>query len=296
MEDKIPARPFFRPSLRWTILALSLIAISMNFSCASYLGTTAASFMRRAKDDPDPNVRYLAYVKLAQPRTYDNPEQKAEAVKLLLNKLDQGKEPVATRAQIVKTLAALRDPAAHDAIVKAVNDTEPMIRVQACRALGKLGRPEDATILTRVMSLDSLEDCRIAAIESLGQLKSADPRIHAVLVAGLRHEDPATRLASLDALRAITGKDLGIDPAAWQTILPNDQPKPETLIASPGATAPVYPPRPTPLAPIDLKTETAAYPSNPAQSPSRQQASAPILLPDNYPTHNPNLPATPAPR
>ena len=40
------------------------------------------------------------YVKLAQPRAYDSPEQKAEAVKLLLSKLDQGKEPVAADGQV----------------------------------------------------------------------------------------------------------------------------------------------------------------------------------------------------
>ena len=44
-------------------------------------------------------------------------------------------------------------------------DAEGVVRVQACLALGKVGLPEDATVLARVMTLDVLEDCRIAAIE-----------------------------------------------------------------------------------------------------------------------------------
>ena len=91
--------------------------------------------------------------------------------------------------------------------------------MQACRALGKVGRPEDATVLARVMTVDTLEDCRIAAIEGLGELKANDPRIMQVLVAGMEHDDPAIRLASLKALRSITGMDRGVDPAAWRDAL-----------------------------------------------------------------------------
>ena len=32
----------------------------------------------------------------------------------------------------------------------------------------------------------------------------------------MEHEDPAIRLASLNALRKLTGKDQGTNPAAWR--------------------------------------------------------------------------------
>ena len=102
-------------------------------------------------------------------------------------------------------------------IIKAVNDVEnAVIRVEACRALGKVGQPEDATMLARIMTVDKLEDCRIAAIEGLGLLKANDPRIYGILLDGMEHDDPAIRLECLRSLRAITGKDFGIDPAAWR--------------------------------------------------------------------------------
>ena len=73
-----------------------------------------------------------------------------------------------------------------------------MIKIEACRALGKVGRPEDATVLAQTMTLDNLEDARIAAIEGLADLKSKDPRIYKVLLDGMEHEDPAIRLAALE--------------------------------------------------------------------------------------------------
>ena len=117
---------------------------------------------------------------------------------------------------ICRTLGELRDPRPHDLLVKAASNSEAVIKIEACRALGKVGRPEDATVLAQIMTLDNLEDARIAAIEGLAELKSKDPRIYKVLLDGMEHEDPAIRLASLNALRKLTRKDLGTDPAAWR--------------------------------------------------------------------------------
>jgi HEAT repeat protein len=184
--------------------------------CSTYVGTTARSFLNHVRTDPDPNVRFVAYSKLGSTDAYDTEEQKREAVTILMEKFERGNEPVASRAMICRTLGELRDPRAHDLLVKAVSSQEPMIKVEACRALGKVGRPEDATILAQTMSLDNLEDARIAAIEGIAGLRTKDPRIFKVLLDGMEHEDPAIRLASLNALRKLTRKDLGTDPAVWK--------------------------------------------------------------------------------
>ena len=109
MEGTPMSGPKWPKGLGWSFVAVSAIAAS---GCSNYVGTTAASFLRRVRDDPDPNLRYVAYTKLAQPRCYDSAEQKAEAVRTLLAKLDAGKEPMATRAVILNTLGALGDPSA----------------------------------------------------------------------------------------------------------------------------------------------------------------------------------------
>lgn len=226
MHGTFPTRRVFG-WLSMTVLALFLAGQA---GCSQFIGTTAQSYLMKIRDSPDPNIRYLAYAKLASPACYDNPGQKTEAVRTLVAKLEGAQEPVATRAVICRTLGELRDPSAREPLIKAVNDPEGLVRVQACRALGKVGKPEDATILARVMTVDTLEDCRIAAIEGLGELKAKDARIMQILVMGMDHDDPAIRLASLEALRNITGLDRGVDPAAWR-----DAVLPQTASAPPAA-------------------------------------------------------------
>ena len=195
------------------LVAAAAVALA---GCTTYVGTTARSFLGHVRNNPDPNVRFLAYSKLASPDAYDSPEQKSEAAAVLIDKLERGREPVATRAIICRTLGELREPKARDVLIKSVSSSEAVVKIEACRALGKVGRSEDATVLAQIMALDNLEDARIAAIEGLAELKTKDPRIFVVLLDGMEHEDPAIRLASLTALRSLTRKDYGTDPAAWR--------------------------------------------------------------------------------
>jgi HEAT repeat protein len=205
------ARWLARLALTSTVVAVSAAG------CSTYIGTTSKSFLHQVRENPDPNVRYLAYAKLGVPSVYESDAQKDEAVRILIAKLKEAKEPVAVRAVIIRSLGNLGDRRAREEIIKAANDVEnAVIRVEACRALGKVGLVEDATILARIMTIDKLEDCRIAAIEGLGLLKAHDARIYQILLDGMDHPDPAIRLECLRTLRSITGKDLGVDPAAWR--------------------------------------------------------------------------------
>ena len=320
MEDASPATPAGRPRAAGSrrarpaaglALGAALLAGAGAGGCSPFIGTTAASFLRRVRTDPDPNVRYLAYTKLAQTNVYDNAAQRDEVVKTLLDKFDHGNEPIGSRAAIIHALGALGSPAARDLVVRAASDPEAVIRVQACRALGRVGRPEDATILARVMATDTLEDCRIAAIESMGRLKSTDPRIAKVLVDGMQHDDPATRLASLDALRRVTGKDLGVEPGPWLKMI-----EPEALVAgkdkatkdgavaaaangghpltapvptpAPGPVLNVYPPKPAPVPKTDLSKDPYLNPVDltPKVSPTTP---TPGQGTSSYPGTNPNL-------
>jgi HEAT repeat protein len=215
---------------------LLLIPLVSGAGCTPYLGTTYKSYLRHIRENNDPNIRYIAYAKLGSPRLYETEAEKAEAVAALLAKFDEGREPIAVRAAIIRSLGNLRDVRARGVVLKAANDNDnAVIRVEACRALGKVGLPEDATLLARIMMVDKLEDCRIAAIESLGALKAEDPRMYQILLDGMDHDDPAIRLESLRALRAITNKDLGVDPAAWRRELEPKIAAMTSAAAKPGA-------------------------------------------------------------
>jgi HEAT repeat protein len=194
------------------------LAIALAGGCSTFIGTTALSFLSKVRESPDPNIRYLAYSKLGSLNCYEGEDQKAEAARLLSEKLQGRKEPAASRAVICRTLAALRRPEARPAILGALDDADPLIRMEACRALGQVGRSEDWTPLGRIMAADNSLDCRVAAIESVGALKPSDPRALVSLVDGMEDRDPAIRLASLKALRAVTGKDLGTQVGPWRKL------------------------------------------------------------------------------
>lgn len=270
MDDAFRSERPRRPT-DWVVFVAFLTASLAPIGCRSYMGSTAASFLRRVREDPDPNARYVAYAKLADPGCYDTPAQKSEAVQTLVTKLKKGLEPVATRAVICHTLGELRDGEARAVIVKAVNDPDGVVRVEACRALGKVGLPEDATVLARVMTVDTLEDCRIAAVESLAELKANDPRITGMLLDGMSHDDPALRYASLNALRKLTGKDYGVDAALWVKNLTPGLPTEAVAAGGPAPGRKVgVPPRPLPpivsAPPLDTQTKAAAYPPKPPPS------------------------------
>jgi HEAT repeat protein len=192
------------------------LLIAGTTGCAHYIGTTAGSFLKHAETDSDPNIRHLAYAKLADPYCYTSEDQKARAVAVLAQRLAEGREPVASRAQICRTLGVLGRDDARPALLRAVKDENALIRVEACRALGQVANPEDAGALSRVMTADMEIDCRLAAVEAIGRLKAGDPRIEEQLVLGMEHDDPAIRLASYRALRSRTGKDLGTEAAVWR--------------------------------------------------------------------------------
>jgi hypothetical protein len=218
---------------------LAVAVLAAHAGCSTYLGTTPKSYLRHVKSSPDPNIRFLAYAKLGSPDFYDDPREKSEAVETLVAKLDEGKEPLAIKAVIIHSLGELGDRRARNAIARVANNpnTEPMLKVEAYRALGKVGTAEDAMTLVRIMNTDQLEDCRIAAIEGIGALKVQDPRIYHILIEGMEHEDPAIRLQSYRALKQITGKDVGSHPEAWRRELEPQLARSEKPAATAKATA-----------------------------------------------------------
>ncbi len=120
------------------------------------------------------------------------------------------------RAILCRTLGEIGDPEARPALTRALQDPDPLVRTQACRALGKIGHPDDAHLLSRLMVTDTSRDGRVAAINALADLGTEDPRIALKLVEGMRNQDPAIRVAAYDALRQLSGQDLGVDPAPWE--------------------------------------------------------------------------------
>jgi HEAT repeat protein len=249
---------------RRATVRLAILLAAFGTGCSTYVGTTARSFLGHVRNNPDPNVRYVAYSKLGSKDLYDNAEQRSEAVATLIDRYEHGKEPVAIRAVICRALGELGDPSARKVLVRAVHHQEAVIKIEACRALGKVGRSEDATVLAQIMTLDHLEDARIAAIEGLAELKSRDPRIYKVLLDAMEHDDPAIRLASLNALRKLTGKDEGTEIAAWRRALEPLLAELSRNQADPAVAPASAPPTSSPAAPSSARSTPPADGRKPA--------------------------------
>ncbi|MFO0958591.1 MAG: HEAT repeat domain-containing protein [Isosphaeraceae bacterium] len=230
MEGRTSTRPF-------AILVLAVLAMAAG--CSTFIGTTATSFLKKARESDDPNIRYLAYGKLADLHCYDDDKQKEEAAALLISALEPGREPTASRAMICRTLGELRRPEAHAPLLKAAEDQDATVRAEALRALGKVGTTEDSAMLARIMTIDRQAECRIAAIDGLGEIKSGDPKVQALLVENMDHSDPAIRLASLRALRKLSRRDLGVEPGPWKEYVEQlaQAQKPSTPATVDGETA-----------------------------------------------------------
>jgi HEAT repeat protein len=141
-----------------------------------------------------------------------------ETARQLAWQLEKGNEPVATRAMICRTLGQLRQEEGRAAVLARVDDPEPVVQIEAIRALGRLGHSDDAATLVRLAHAANSINARITAIEALGELKPRDPRVGLSLVDGMEQPDPAIRLASHEALVKLEGKDLGMESKAWRGI------------------------------------------------------------------------------
>jgi HEAT repeat protein len=255
------------------LVAGAVVALVGLGGCSRYIGTTAGSFLRHAREDRDPNLRHLAYARLADPHCYDDEEQKTEAVKLLASRLEERKEPVITRALICRSLGELRHPDGREALCHACDDEHPVIRAAACRSLGMIGRTEDAPVLARIMAADTDSDCRIAAIEGLGAMKAADNRVLETLADGMENPDPSIRLASYVAIQRLTNKDVGTDSAAWKHLVADRAKVTDSVVQKASAETPKTSSESAPKATTEAPKTTSEVP---------KAAKAPKTVPGDF--------------
>ena len=221
---KIMKTPSFDAFLKVLKAVFTLLFCIVSTGCAGSLGTTARSMLAHVRQDQDPNKRYKAYEKLGRSGTYDNSEQLGESVAELSKRLMEGKEPPISRAVICRSLGKLKQAEARDALVKAMDDPDEEVRCEAARALGHVGKPEDAVLLARMMAIDPTHNGRVAAAEGLANLKPQEPRILISLTENLNNDDPAIRLAAYRALKSITGADPGSEANSWHEYLAKNKP------------------------------------------------------------------------
>jgi hypothetical protein len=160
-----------------------------------------------------PAERIAKIRKMGKKAAWAKPEEQRRTSRELAAAFEVEEDPV-IRLEIVSAIGEYRTPEAESVLAAAMDDSEPEIRMIACRAWGERGGAEAAAKLTEALRTDLDEDVRLTAALALG--KTGDRAALAGLGEALDDRDPAMQYQAVRSLQAITGEDLGNDVNQWR--------------------------------------------------------------------------------
>ncbi len=162
-----------------------------------------------AVDPYDADKRYRGTLLLA------NAPWGGEAVYLDLYRAATKDGDPSVRAAAIRGLALHGEPTDVPVILGHFDDPDRLLRWECARALQRLHNPEAvAPLLKHLQERNETEPIvRAASANALGQY--AEPRVLEGLIGGLSDRDLSVNIASQDALRTLTGQDLGLDVREW---------------------------------------------------------------------------------
>lgn len=119
------------------------------------------------------------------------------------------------RTAAARALANHGQPRHASLLIDALSDEDRLVRQEAARGLQRLHDPRAITSLIRVMREDSepYADVRAEAALALGQYDNH--RVLDALIAALEDRSLTVNRAAEASLKILTGKDFGLDRAAW---------------------------------------------------------------------------------
>lgn len=148
----------------------------------------------------------------ARARDADSTEQQ-RSVDEMVAQIRTERDPLVRRA-IQESIAEYQVPLARDVLIAGLKDDNPEVQMTCCRKLGERAEPESIAALREVLQASDNLDLRLAATDALGQINTPEA-IDALSVA-VKDRDPALQYAGVEALKSLSGQDLGNDVKAWQ--------------------------------------------------------------------------------
>lgn len=118
------------------------------------------------------------------------------------------------RREILRALAHFPQPASGSVLVSALADNDIETRRTACLALGVRGDDIAVRELARVVSSETNQDVRIAAVKALGA--SGNQQSLVPLSEVMLDADPALQAQAQESLVTVSGRDYGSDVEAWR--------------------------------------------------------------------------------
>jgi hypothetical protein len=129
------------------------------------------------------------------------------------------------RAAAIDTLAEFGVPESDEGLRLGMKDSDTTVRRAACSAWGKRGNQEAIRLLSETLGSDTDPDVRIEAARQLGRFQ--DPIAYQALGLALDDQDPALQHRVVQSLKRASGKDYGNDLEAWQRFVQGQDPGPE---------------------------------------------------------------------
>lgn len=197
-----------------TKLMLGLLLVGCSTVSSLRLGSSPPKDpIATIQSDATGDERVSAYRALADPQAVPA-ELRAMARKVLMDGATK-EYHVLARAAAVAALSHYPDPDAANVLMEAAGDRNPIVRVEAARALGHVNQTGAIDALKRLAVEDDDADVRMAAAGAL--LVSSHPAAPQVLVECLKDEELAVVRRAAEGLRSLTGAAIeGRDYVQWK--------------------------------------------------------------------------------
>jgi hypothetical protein len=147
----------------------------------------------------------------------------------LINRYSKESDPL-IRREMVYALGSCPDPYSLPGLRAAIKDSDPFVRVEACRAWSRRTSAEALDVLVGIAEADDSVDVRQAAVKGLQRFQS--PEAVRALGSLLDDRDPALQYLAIQSLKGATGQDLGDDVRKWNVYIASNYGGPS---ASPAA-------------------------------------------------------------
>lgn len=203
----------------WRIsqLATAAVALVMAVGCATmpWQDVERTSIIT-------PSMRIAAIREIGARAADMDADEQLQSTDQLATQIQTEPDPLVRRA-IQETMGQLTTPLSRDVLIAGLQDDDLDVRLTCCRGLSLRDDPSVITALRSVLENDEELDAKLAAIDALGQIKS--PQSVAALAKAVNDRDPALQYAGVEALKSVSGKDLGNDVVAWRQYAASEQPE-----------------------------------------------------------------------
>ena len=209
---------FLQPWLRHRLI-LGTISLVFIAGCTSI---TPPWRERERTSVITPRMRIAAIQEIGARAADADADEQQQLSDQLATQIQTEPDPL-VRREIQEAIGKLSTPLAQDVLIAGLQDDDLDVRLTSCEGLGRRDDPSVIAALRVALETDSQLDVRLAAIDALGQIKS--PQSVAALAVAVNERDPALQYAGVEALKAVSGQDLGNDVSAWRQYAASEQPE-----------------------------------------------------------------------